>query len=70
MRSSAFALCLAVSEALLVTQQPLVPGMPVAARAAAPAMAGEKGPLRATSLKERRKLKLETGAKQPHTPRI
>ena len=52
------------SHALQLTQTPLVPGKAVATRAAAP-RCESGGPLRATSLAERRKLKLETGASCP-----
>ena len=55
------------SQALLVTQAPLVPGSAVAARTAAPLMESG-GPLRATSLAERRKLKLETGERAALMP--
>ena len=46
------------SSALQVTQAPLVPGKAVTTRTAAPVLGD---PLRASSLQERRKLKLETG---------
>jgi hypothetical protein len=61
------ALVVGGSQALLVTQAPLVPGSAVAARTAAPLMESG-GPLRATSLAERRKLKLETGARAALMP--
>ena len=48
------------SNALVVPQAPLVPGSAVTARTAAPQMEAG-GKLRASSLAERRKLKLETG---------
>jgi hypothetical protein len=48
------------SNALVVPQAPLVPGSAVTARTAAPLMEAG-GKLRAGSLAERRKMKLETG---------
>ena len=48
------------SNALVVPQAPLVPGAAVTARTAAPLMEAG-GKLRANSLAERRKMKLETG---------
>lgn len=50
------------SNALVVPQAPLVPGSAVTARTAAPLMEAG-GKLRAGSLAERRKMKLETGVK-------
>ena len=48
------------SNALVVPQAPLVPGAAVTTRTAAPLMEAG-GKLRANSLAERRKMKLETG---------
>ena len=48
------------SNALVVPQAPLVPGSAVTTRTAAPQMEAG-GKLRANSLAERRKMKLETG---------